>query len=84
MQGHVTYSIFIYQCDQIRWTLHNAAVGFSVNGTFYENHKLSRHSSVVNIDCDYAVSSWTNIVYKIDIGKYVINSNNYLAQYTGY
>ena len=66
VQGSVTYSIFTYQCDLIRWTHHTAAVGYSVNGTFYENHQLSKSSSVVNIDCEEAVSNWTNVVYRID------------------
>ena len=66
VQGSITYSIFTYQCDLIRWTLRSAAVGYSVNGNFFENHKLSRSSSVVNIDCEEAVSIWTNIVYRID------------------
>ncbi|XP_019859538.1 PREDICTED: alpha-tectorin-like [Amphimedon queenslandica] len=30
VQGNVTYSIFTYQCGLIRWTLRNAAVGYSV------------------------------------------------------
>ena len=66
VQGGVTYSIFTCQCDLIRWRCTNAVVGFSVNGTFYENHPLSRNDSVVNIDCDGAVSGWTNVVYMID------------------
>ena len=65
VQGSVTYSIFTYQCDLIRWTLRPAAVGYSVNGIFYENHQLSRSSSVVNIDCEGAVFMWTNVVYRI-------------------
>ena len=69
VQGSVTYSIFTYQCDLIRWTLRTAAVGYSVNGAFYKNHKLSKSSSVVNIDCEGAVSKWTNVVYRIDTGK---------------
>ena len=69
VQGSVTYSIFTYQCDLIRWTLNTAAVGYSVNGTFYENHQLSKSSSVVNIDCEKVVSNWTNVVYRIDTGK---------------
>ena len=75
MQGDTTYSIFIYQCDLIRWTFHNATVGFSVNGTLYKNHELSKNSSVVNIDCDGAVSNWTNIVYRIDIGIATVNTD---------
>ena len=70
MQGDVTYSIFTYQCGLIRWTLYNAAVGFSVNGTFYENHPSSRNESILNIDCDGAISGWTNVVYRIDSGKF--------------
>ncbi|XP_019849627.1 PREDICTED: mucin-4-like [Amphimedon queenslandica] len=66
VQGSITYSIFTYQCDLIRWTLRTAAVGYSVNGTFYKNHQLSKSSSVVNIDCEGAVSNWTNVVYRID------------------
>ena len=66
VQGSVTYSIFTYQCDLIRWTLRSAAVGYSVNGNFYENHELSRSSSIVDIDCEEAVSNWTNVVYRID------------------
>ena len=68
VQGEMTYCIFTYQCDFIRWTRHKAAVGFSVNGTFYENHPLSRNTSVVDIDCDddNAVFNWTNVVYRID------------------
>uniref|UniRef100_A0A1X7SQI1 NIDO domain-containing protein n=1 Tax=Amphimedon queenslandica TaxID=400682 RepID=A0A1X7SQI1_AMPQE len=55
-----------HECNLIRWTLYNAAVGYSVNGTFFENHQLSRNRSVVNIDCKGAVSNWTNVVYRID------------------
>ena len=66
VQGNITYSIFTYQCDFIRWTLNNASVGYSVNGNFYQNHELSKSSSVVDIDCEEAVSNWTNVVYRID------------------
>ena len=76
VQGTITYSIFIYKCDFIRWTLHTAAIGFSVNGTFYENHPLSKNSSVVNVDCNTAVSNWTNVVYRIDNGKIIICNRN--------
>ena len=65
----MTYSIFTYQCNLIRWTRNNAAVGFSVNGTFYANHPLSKNTSVVNIDCDGAVSNWVNVVYRISTRK---------------
>ena len=66
VQGDLTYSIFTYQCDLVRWTLYNAVIGFSVNGTFYENHPLSKNASVTDIDCDDAFSNWTNVVYRID------------------
>ena len=72
VQRSVTYSIFTYQCDLIRWTFRPAAVGYSVNGLFYENHQLSRSSSVVNIDCEGAVSMWTNVVYRISTGKRIV------------
>ena len=68
VQGDVTFSIFTYQCDLLRWTSSiGNFVGLIVNGTFYENHPLSMNASVVDIDCsDDAVSGWTNVVYRID------------------
>ena len=74
VQGDVTYSIFTYQCDLIRWTsYYKAFVGFIVNGTIIEEHPLSINASVVDIDCsDDAVSGWTNVVYRIDDCKYLL------------
>ena len=72
----MTYSIFTYQCNLIRWTRHNAAVGFSVNGTFFESHPLSNNASVVNIDCDGAIFNWTNVVYRIDTSKKFLQMNH--------
>ena len=78
VQGDVTYSIFTYQCDLIRWTnrysWHSEAfVGFFVNGTIIEEHPLSMNASVVDIDCsDDAVSGWTNVVYRVDDCKYLL------------
>ena len=75
VQGDVTYSIFTYQCDLIRWTssYYKAFVGFIVNVTIIEDHPLSWNASVVDIDCsDDAVSGWTNVVYRIDDCKYLL------------
>ena len=75
VQGDVTYSIFTYQCDLIRWTssYYKAFVGFIVNVTIIEDHPLSWNASVVDIDCsDDAVSGWTNVVYRIDECKYLL------------
>ena len=87
VQGSETYSIFLYQCDLIKWTLHNAVVGFNMNEGFYENHKLSKSEDVVNIDCpDDSLGNFTKVVYKIGNGEknnreliYVIESciNNF-------
>ena len=77
VQGDVTYSIFTYQCDLIRWTsryyYYKTIVGFIVNVTFIKEHPLSWNASVVDIDCsDDAVSGWTNVVYRIDNCKYLL------------
>ena len=74
VQGDVTYSIFTYQCDLIRWTSDfKAFVGLVVNGTIIKEHPLSMNASVVDIDCsDDAVSGWTNVVYRIDDCKYLL------------
>uniref|UniRef100_A0A1X7SXK6 EGF-like domain-containing protein n=1 Tax=Amphimedon queenslandica TaxID=400682 RepID=A0A1X7SXK6_AMPQE len=54
-------------CGLIRWTTYGAGIGFSLNGTFYEKHPLSNNASLaVNIDCDGAISGWSNVVYRID------------------
>ena len=63
--------MFIYKCGLIRWTLHNAAVGFN-SDTNYNNHPLSKTSNITNIDCYKTVSGWTNIVYKLGQGTNIL------------
>ena len=68
IQSKATYAVFIYKCGLIRWTKHNAVVGFN-SDTQYINHPLSRTSNITDIDCYNAGSGWTNIFYKIDQGS---------------
>ena len=63
--------MFIYQCGYIRWTRHNATVGFN-SDTEYNNHPLSKTSNITDIDCNNATYGWTNIVYKFDQGNIAI------------
>lgn len=67
VQNNSTYSIFIYQCDLIRWTRHNAIVGFSADSEFYANNSLSGTPNITNIDCYQNTSSgYTNIIYTLN------------------
>ena len=66
--------MFIYKCGLIRWTEFRAVVGFNSDSEYY-NHPLSGTSNITDIDCDDAVSGWTNIVYKIDQGNHFLIIN---------
>ena len=59
--------MFIYKCGLIQWTHHNAVVGFNSDAN-YTNHTLSNTYYVTDIDCNDAVSGWTNIVYRLHQG----------------
>ena len=53
----------------MRWTNHNAGVGYSAGPNFFEEHTLSRNESVTDIDClNYPSSVWSNLVYKLSGG----------------
>ena len=64
--GSLSYAVFTYQCDLIKWTVHTAAVGYTAGLHFFQNHPLSRTPNVVNIDCvNQPTSVWSNVVYKL-------------------
>ena len=66
--GSLSYAVFTYQCNLIKWTLYNAAVGYTDGLNFFQNHPLSRTSDVVNIDCvNQPASNWSNVAYKISL-----------------
>ena len=68
-QGSISYAIFTYKCDLLRWTNHNAGVGYSAGPNFFEEHPLSRNENVTDIDClNYPSSVWYNLVYKLSGG----------------
>ena len=68
-QGSISYAIFTYKCDLLRWTNYNAGVGYSAGPNFFEEHTLSRNESVTDIDClNYPSSVWYNLVYKLNGG----------------
>jgi hypothetical protein len=69
-QGTLTYTVFTYQCDNIKWGLGDlsfyASVGFSSGNNFFETHPLSNKANVTNIDCiNQPHSIWSNVVYKL-------------------
>ena len=67
------FTVFTYQCDLIKWTVHNASVGYTVGHYFFQNHPLSRTSNVVNIDCvNQPTSIWSNVVYKLNLNSYPV------------
>ena len=64
--GSLSYAVFTYQCDLIKWTSYNAAVGYTAGSHFFQNHPLSRTPNVVNIDCvNQPTSNLSNVVYDI-------------------
>ena len=66
--GSLSYAVFTYQCDLIKWTNYNAAVGYTAGPHFFQNHPLTRTSNVVNIDCvNQPTSIWSNVVYDITV-----------------
>ena len=68
-QGSISYAIFTYKCDLLRWTNHNAAVGYSAGPNFFKEHPLSRKENVTDIDClNNPPSLWSNLVYKLSGG----------------
>ena len=73
-QSNATYAVFIYKCGLLRKTIFGAFVGFNSDFEYY-NHPLSETSNITDIDCEDAVSEWTNIVYKIDQGNYFLIMN---------
>ena len=69
-QGSISYAIFTYKCDLLRWTDYNAAVGYSAGPNFFKEHPLSRKTNVTDIDClNYPLSVWSNLVYKLSGGN---------------
>ena len=66
-QGTTSYAIFTYKCNLLRWTKHNAVIGFSAGHKYFENHPLSKTSRVTDIDClNYPSSVWSNIIYNLN------------------
>lgn len=85
--GAETFSVFTYNCDQLRWggSFNDfPAIGYSVfvtgNSTLpnHSNHPQSRMSPVTNIACSNQQrygSPWSNLVYRIGI-----STSNYQMQ----
>ena len=71
--GSLSYAVFSYQCDLIKWTHYNASVGYTAGPYFFQNHPLSKTSNVVNIDCvNQPTSNWSNVVYKLSLYPYPV------------
>ena len=70
--GSLSYTVFIYQCDLIKWRKHNAAIGYTAGPHFFQNHPLSRTPNVINIDCvNQPTSNLSNVVYDITNGTVI-------------
>jgi hypothetical protein len=68
-QDSLSYAVFTYKCDLLKWTLKRASVGYSGGPYFFANHPLSMQPNVTDIDCiNEPNSTWSNVVYKLSVG----------------
>ena len=71
-------AIFTYLCGSLNWIKSGAGagavVGYSLNGSFFQEHPSSRESHVNNLDClNQPLSNWTNLVYIINSSEYIVH-----------
>ena len=81
--GTRSYAIYTYECGKLNWVHYFAAIGFSASPDFFDEHPLSRNSSVNDIACinedSVPPSNWSNILYEI-IATLVPKGRNDLLQ----
>ena len=72
--GTQSYTVLTYKCGELNWGTSSTSIGFSAGPSLYANHPLSRRSNVRSIAClNSPESSWSNVVYKVDLSKGKLN-----------
>ena len=61
--GTLSYTIFTYHCESLKWIYDAVSIGFSITQNFFANHELSQTSNVNDIACANGV--WSSIIYQV-------------------
>lgn len=71
--GQFTIAIFSYQCGGINTIRKGPIVGYRTSNTQWEEHHWSGTDAILQIDCsNYPLSSWSNLVYYINEGNWLL------------